>query len=189
MKREVRGTIAPPLFPSSQLDEKLSLIVLIHLSLKCLAVGVGLCQKQYQIFIATPYSILGCVKDHNMHVCVNITNEHYQLVEVTSGATFQGPWFTDEFFILCILSYFSQSVVDADFLSCRVQSASKAHPGKIVSLELCPINHNLVLIGYEKGIIVLWDFDSGLPTKNFPVSVQDCQQVTGIFKYNINRSF
>lgn len=61
---------------------------------------------------------------------------------------------------------------------CSVQSSiSKSHPGKIVALELCPINHNLILIGYEKGIVVLWDFEHGLPTKNFPASIQDCQQV------------
>lgn len=58
-----------------------------------------------------------------------------------------------------------------------VQPTSKAHPGRVVSLELCPINHNLILIGYEKGIIVLWDLEHGLPTKNFPASIQDCQQV------------
>ena len=39
------------------------------------------------------------------------------------------------------------------------------------------MNHNLMLIGYEKGVIVLWDFESGLPTKNFPANVQDCQMV------------
>ena len=66
--------------------------------------------------------------------------------------------------------------------------SSKAHPGKIVSLELCPINHNLVLIGYEKGIVVLWDFEHGLPTKNFPASIQDCQQVCQLSTVNVNDS-
>ncbi len=71
----------------------------------------------------------------------------------------------------------SNIIIFLFFVIYSVQSASKAHPGKIVSLELCPINHNLILIGYEKGVIVLWDFESGLPTKNFPVSIQDCQEV------------
>ena len=51
-------------------------------------------------------------------------------------------------------------------------------------LELSPIDQNLILIGYEKGVIVLWDLDRGLPSKNYPASVQDCQQVSEVSEYN-----
>ena len=46
-------------------------------------------------------------------------------------------------------------------------------------LQLSPTDHNRLLIGYEKGVIVLWDLDKGMPSKNFPASIQDCQQVGG----------
>jgi len=57
-----------------------------------------------------------------------------------------------------------------------VQPNAKSHPGLVQCLELCPTDHNKLLIGYEKGVIVLWDLHRGLPSKNFPANIQDCQQ-------------
>ena len=67
----------------------------------------------------------------------------------------------------------------------RVQPAPKSSPGKVVSLELCPINHNLMLIGYENGLIVLWDFENSFPTKNFPSNLQDCHMVCRCEKLDV----
>ena len=58
-----------------------------------------------------------------------------------------------------------------------VQPSSKTHPGLVQCLELCPTDMNKLLIGYEKGVVVLWDLNLGLPSKNFPATIQDCQQV------------
>jgi len=44
-------------------------------------------------------------------------------------------------------------------------------------MELSPIDQSLILIGYELGLIVLWDLDRSLPSKNYPNSIQDAQQV------------
>ncbi len=44
-------------------------------------------------------------------------------------------------------------------------------------LELSPLDQNLILIGYEKAVIVLWDLDRCMPSKNYPTSIQDAQLV------------
>ncbi len=63
----------------------------------------------------------------------------------------------------------------------RVQpSPSKTNPGMVKCLELSPVDPNLILIGYEKGIIVSWDLDRGMPSKNYPTSIQDAQQVSQV---------
>ena len=62
----------------------------------------------------------------------------------------------------------------------RVQPTTKNNPGMVKCLELSPIDQNLILIGYEKGVIVLWDLDRCLPSKNYPASIQDCQQVSEV---------
>ncbi len=38
----------------------------------------------------------------------------------------------------------------------------------------------MILVGYEKGVIVLWDLDRCLPSKNYPAAIQDAQQVSEV---------
>ena len=57
------------------------------------------------------------------------------------------------------------------------QSQSAANPGRVKCMEVCPADPNFLLIGYDKGVVSLWSVNRGLPTKNFPASIQDCQQV------------
>ena len=58
-----------------------------------------------------------------------------------------------------------------------LQPGSKTHPGMVKSLQLCPTDANKLLIGYEKGVVVLWDLEQRVPIQNYPASLQDCQQV------------
>ena len=58
-----------------------------------------------------------------------------------------------------------------------VQTSSKVHPGSVTSIQLSPTNLNKLLIGYDKGVIVLWDVTQPLPERNFPSSIDDCKQV------------
>ena len=37
-----------------------------------------------------------------------------------------------------------------------------------------------LLIGYEKGMISLWDLERGLPSKNFPASINDSLPVRNV---------
>ena len=55
--------------------------------------------------------------------------------------------------------------------------SQSANPGSVKCLEVSPADPNFLLIGYDKGVISLWAVDRGLPSKNFPASIQDCQQV------------
>ena len=48
------------------------------------------------------------------------------------------------------------------------QPAAQTHPGAVKSLELCPTDPNKLLIGYELGLIALWDLENTLPTRNYP---------------------
>ncbi|KAL5473149.1 hypothetical protein EMCRGX_G027597 [Ephydatia muelleri] len=61
-----------------------------------------------------------------------------------------------------------------------LQPGSKTHPGVVKSLHLCPTDPNKILIGYEKGVIVLWDLERRLPIQNYPANLQDCQQVQSV---------
>ena len=67
-------------------------------------------------------------------------------------------------------------------LSRSIQKSTQAHPGPVASIELSPINHNKLLIGYEKGIIVLWDVTQPLPERNFPNTMEEIKQVCNFEK-------
>ena len=62
--------------------------------------------------------------------------------------------------------------------SYSIQGSVKISPGRVCSLKLCPTDPQKLLIGYEKGIIVLWNIDQGVPERNFPASILDTQQVS-----------
>ena len=62
--------------------------------------------------------------------------------------------------------------------SYSIQGSAKISPGHVCSLKLCPTDPDKLLIGYEKGIIVLWNINQGVPEKNFPAGIQDTQQVS-----------
>jgi lethal(2) giant larvae protein len=68
------------------------------------------------------------------------------------------------------------SVINWTNATALIQSANKIHPGAVCSIELCPTNFNKLLIGYEKGIIVLWDITQPVPERNFPSSIENCKQ-------------
>ncbi|XP_019855603.1 PREDICTED: lethal(2) giant larvae protein homolog 2-like [Amphimedon queenslandica] len=57
-----------------------------------------------------------------------------------------------------------------------IQKSTQTHPGSVTSIELSPANHNKLLIGYEKGIIVLWDVTQPLPERNFPTTMEEIKQ-------------
>lgn len=63
------------------------------------------------------------------------------------------------------------------YYTCMSSLSQSANPGSVKCLEVCPADPKFLLIGYDKGVICLWDINRGLPTKNFPASIQDCQQV------------
>jgi lethal(2) giant larvae protein len=58
-----------------------------------------------------------------------------------------------------------------------IQPTAKNHLGHVKCLSLCPTDRNQLLIGYEKGVISLWDLDKEVAFRNFPNTVQECQQV------------
>ena len=62
--------------------------------------------------------------------------------------------------------------------------SQSANPGSVKCLEVCPADPKFLLIGYDKGVICLWDINRGLPTKNFPASIQDCQQVREVSAFS-----
>ena len=59
----------------------------------------------------------------------------------------------------------------------RIQPTAKNHLGSVRCLSLNPANRHQLLIGYEKGVISLWDLEKDVAIRNYPQSVQDCQQV------------
>ena len=64
-----------------------------------------------------------------------------------------------------------------------MDGSSDAHPGSVCSLQLCPTDINKLLIGYEKGVICLWDVAQSLPERNFPSSLQENQKVSQYHSY------
>lgn len=48
------------------------------------------------------------------------------------------------------------------------QPAAQTHPGAVKSLQPSPTDPNKLLIGYELGLISLWDTENGIPTRNYP---------------------
>ena len=59
----------------------------------------------------------------------------------------------------------------------RIQPTAKNHLGSVRCLSLNPANRHQLLIGYEQGVISLWDLEKDVALRNYPQSVQDCQQV------------
>ncbi|XP_065899647.1 LLGL scribble cell polarity complex component 2-like [Dysidea avara] len=70
----------------------------------------------------------------------------------------------------------TEEVIFWDQATALIQPAAKTHPGSVKGLEICPSDHNKLLIGYEKGVIVLWDLEKGLPSKNYPSSIADSME-------------
>lgn len=70
-----------------------------------------------------------------------------------------------------------EEVIFWDQATALIQPAAKTHSGPVKSLEICPDDHNKLLIGYEKGMISLWDLEKGLPSKNFPTDINDSLQL------------
>lgn len=51
-----------------------------------------------------------------------------------------------------------------------IELSRKTHPGAIIHLSDCPCDANKLLIGYDSGILVLWDLRSryALASRAFP---------------------
>ena len=78
--------------------------------------------------------------------------------------------------LIDLLNTFTLSISISISLS-SIQPTAKNHLGCVRCLSLCPANRHLLLIGYEKGVLSLWDLEKDVATRNFPGSVQECQQV------------
>eukprot|EP01135_Chromosphaera_perkinsii_P005577 Nk52_evm2s353 gene=Nk52_evmTU2s353 len=70
-----------------------------------------------------------------------------------------------------------------------VEISDKNHPGAIISVEECPMNDQLLLIGFEKGVLVLWDVKEKKVCKRFGTGLPTTLPLTSVCWYSDGKQF
>jgi lethal(2) giant larvae protein len=73
---------------------------------------------------------------------------------------------------------FEEDVIHLDVAMQNVPDDFKVNPGGVEAIELHPVEENLVLIGYSKGLLVLWDLVDHIPQGTFFTSCKNLESVT-----------
>ena len=70
-----------------------------------------------------------------------------------------------------------------------VELSDKNHPGAVISVEECPMNDQMLLIGFEKGVLVLWDVKERKVTKRFGTGLKVTLPLTSVCWFSDGKQF